>query len=310
MKKVSLILICLLLTFLPANAKSVTDKDATDTSAKVFIYHIPDDNNDLESASDEVNSDKKNQDKKIITSDDITADTSGKVDEDAEEDSVDDEDVVEDYELGDMYTDVLKGYAEYNEEDENSIFLEDDLNDVLALNIKKPSKVSDEVYSGSDNLFFKSPEIFTKYNKVEYSIAPVSNVTTTTKGNFSIGTTYNQGIDYAEFEQTTGIFSRYDTKYFAVSSAYKKTINSTNNNYNDKFYFAPEIKINQYFTLRETLSADIVKNIRQAEFTISINPFGRKDLDRLKFELGTNSIFDGTNTLLKNQFKIQTNLKL
>ncbi len=309
MKKVSLILICLLLTFLPANAKSVTDKDATDTSAKVFIYHIPDDD-DLESASDEVNSDKNNKDKKIITSDDITADTSGKVDEDAEEDSGDDEDVVEDYELGDMYTDVLKGYAEYNEEDENSIFLEDDLNDVLSLNIKKPSKVSDEVYSGSDNLFFKSPEVFTKYNKVEYSIAPVSNVTTTTKGNFSIGTTYNQGIDYAEFEQTTGIFSRYDTKYFAVSSAYKKTINSTNNNYNDKFYFAPEIKINQYFTLRETLSADIVKNIRQAEFTISINPFGRKDLDRLKFELGTNSIFDGTNTLLKNQFKIQTNLKL
>lgn len=309
MKKVSLILICLLLTFLPANAKSVTDKDATDTSAKVFIYHIPDDD-DLESTSDEVNSDKNNKDKKIITSDDITADTSGKEDEDAEEDSGDDEDVVEDYELGDMYTDVLKGYAEYNEEDENSIFLEDDLNDVLSLNIKKPSKVSDEVYSGSDNLFFKSPEVFTKYNKVEYSIAPVSNVTTTTKGNFSIGTTYDQGIDYAEFEQSTGVYSRYDTKHFAVSSAYKKTVNSTNNNYNDNFYFSPELKINQYFTLRETLSADIVKNIRQAEFTISINPFGLKDSDRLRFEVGTKSIFDSTNTLLKNQFKFQTNIKL
>ena len=145
---------------------------------------------------------------------------------------------------------------------------------------------------------------------MEYSIAPLSNTNTAKMGNFSIGTTYDQGIDYAEFEQSTGIFSRYDTKYFAVSSTYKKTINSTNNNYNDKFTFAPELKINQYFTLRETLSADIVKNIRQAEFTISINPFGNRDLDRLRVELGTNSIFDGKNTLLKNQFKFQTNFKL
>ena len=48
---------------------------------------------------------------------------------------------------------------------------------------------------------------------------------------------YNQCIDYGEFEQSSGIFSKYSYKNFAVSTAYMKTVNSTNNNYNDNFYF-------------------------------------------------------------------------
>ena len=305
MKKVSIFLICLLFTFLPCSAKKTSDENANTVLPKIFIYHIPDetDREKKKEISNTANPDNNTEEQtpKIIISDDVTADTSGIEPEQ--------EDIVEDYELDDMYTDVLKGYAEYDEGEEDAVSL-DDYDNFLTIDIKQPSKVEGGKYSGAKNSFLKSPELFTKYNKMEYSIAPLSNTNTAKMGNFSIGTTYDQGIDYAEFEQSTGIFSRYDTKYFAVSSAYKKTINSTNNNYNDKFTFAPELKINQYFTLRETLSADIVKNIRQAEFTISINPFGNRDLDRLRFELGTNSIFDGKNTLLKNQFKFQTNFKL
>lgn len=301
-------MICLLLTFLPGNAKIASDKNDNTTLPKIFIYHIPDEGEIKKEISDVVNPDDSN-DINVITSDDVTADTSGTESDVLESDNSQDE-VAEDYELGDMYSDVLKGYAEYNEGEEDAISLEDSLDNFLSLDIKKPSKINSEVYQGSGKSFFQTPELFTKYNKVEYNIAPMSNTSYTKKGNFSIGTTYDEGIDYAEFEQSTGVFSRYDTKYFAVSSAYKKTINSTNNNYNDNFYFSPELKINQYFTLRETFSADIVKNIRNAEFTISINPFGAKDTDRLIFELGTKSVFDSTNTLLKNQFKFQTNLKL
>ena len=279
-----------------------SDENANTVLPKIFIYHIPDetDSEIKKEISNTANPDNNTEEQtpKIIISDDVTADTSGIEPEQ--------EDIVEDYELDDMYTDVLKGYAEYDEGEEDAVSL-DDYDNFLTIDIKQPSKVEGGKYSGAKNSFLKSPELFTKYNKMEYSIAPLSNTNTAKMGNFSIGTTYDQGIDYAEFEQSTGIFSRYDTKYFAVSSAYKKTINSTNNNYNDKFTFAPELKINQYFTLRETLSADIVKNIRQAEFTISINPFGNRDLDRLRFELGTNSIFDGKNTLLKKNLTFRKN---
>ena len=93
---------------------------------------------------------------------------------------------------------------------------------------------------------------------------------------FSAGTVFNQGIDYAELEQSSGVFTKYQYKQVGLSLSYMKTVNTTNNNYNDNFYFAPEWKLNQYFTLREILSADITKNRQKAEFILSINPFGKR----------------------------------
>ena len=43
---------------------------------------------------------------------------------------------------------------------------------------------------------------------------------------------------------------------------------------------------------------------------VSINPFGKKDTDRLRIEFGANATYDDTNALLKNQFKFSTNFKL
>jgi hypothetical protein len=145
---------------------------------------------------------------------------------------------------------------------------------------------------------------------MEYSIAPVSSRNYRSIGGFSAGTTYNQGIDYAELEQSTGIFSRYDSKYFAISTSYAKTINSTNNNYNDNFYFSPELKLNQYFTLKEILSADITRNRKKVEVVLSINPFGNKDTNRMRIEFGANATYDDTNALLKNQVKFSTKFSL
>ena len=89
-----------------------------------------------------------------------------------------------------------------------------------------------------------------------------------------------------------------------------KTVNSTNNNYNDNFYFSPEWKLNQYVSLKETLSADITRERRKAEFMISINPFGKKDEDRLRLELGANQTYDYNNVVIRNQFKFSTRFKL
>ena len=89
-----------------------------------------------------------------------------------------------------------------------------------------------------------------------------------------------------------------------------KTVNSTNNNYNDNFYFAPEQRLNQYFTLKEILSADITKERRKAEILLSINPLGDKDPNRLKFELGASQTYDYTNAVIKSQFKFSTKFNL
>jgi hypothetical protein len=297
MKKVGLLLICLILTILPCVAKG-SSNEASD-APKVFVYHIPDEEETESEKSDVVESSTPED----ITSDDVTADTSAPEEEEiVEEES-------EDYELSDMYTDVLQGYAVYDEEE--LVSLEDDIKDFQELNIKTPSRVEAIKFNNAQKISIFDYNKYSKFNNMEYSIAPVSTKNSKSfGGGFSAGTTYFQGIDYSELEQSTGVFSRYDSKYFAISTSYAKTVNSTNNNYNDNFYFSPELKINQYFTLKETLSADITKNRKKAEVVLSINPFGFKDSDRLRFDIGVNATYDDTNTLLKNQFKFSTNIKM
>lgn len=309
MKKFGLILILFMLTFLPCAAKSKSDKETGDNSAPVvFIYHIPDE--DLKIVPEEQSVNQKNdqyQKDTAIISDDVTADTSGE----QVPDDIDDETDENEYLINDMYSDVLKGYAQYSEDEEITINLDDIHDDLLTLDIAKPFRVKENSFTGlkTSSLKFYDNQ-YSKYNAPEYSISPMSSTNYRTIKGFSAGTVFSQGIDYAELEQSSGVFSRYQYKNFALSTAYMKTVNSTNNNYNDNFYFAPEQRLNQYFTLKEILSADITKERRKAEILLSINPLGDKDPNRLKFELGASQTYDYTNAVIKSQFKFSTKFNL
>lgn len=308
--------------FLPCSANAWKSGKSENGSSNVFIYHIPDEDEtttdnsvktDSSKASDEnsAKSDDENM-KQDIVSDDVTADTTGESLEDSDDEvTLDDnseEPEIEDYQISDMYSDVLQGYASYDEDsDDDAISLEDTLDVYQAIKIKTPAKVGSKKYYAG---IHTPTSLYSSLNTAEYSIAPVNGTSYAKKNGFSAGTMFNQGIDYAELEQTTGVFSRYESKYFAISTAYAKTVNTTNNNYNDNFYLAPELIINQYFSLKEVLSADIAKNRKKIETILSINPFGNKDSDRLRFELGTSATYDDTNALMKSQFKFSTKFKL
>lgn len=316
MKKVSLTLIIFMLSILPCRANNPFEiKIDKISQSSVFVYHIPDEDKGQEETTPAQNQEEE----PVITSDDVTADTSIKSDtsddeEDDEEDEVvdeEDENIDGEYEMGDMYTDVLKGYAEYNEEEANTITLDDSPDELLKLDIIKPAKISKSDYTSlkTSSLKFYDNQ-YSKYTGSEYNIAPKSSTNYRKYKGFSAGTTYNQCIDYAEFEQSSGIFSRYEYKNWAINTAYSKTINSTNNNYNDNFYFAPEWKVNQYFSLKEVFSADVAKHRKKAELVLSINPFGNKDSDRMRLEFGANQSYDNTNAVIRSQFKFSTSFKL
>lgn len=316
MKKVSLTLIIFMLSILPCRANNPFEiKIDKISQSSVFVYHIPDEDKGQEETTPAQNQEEE----PVITSDDVTADTSIKSDtsgdeEDDEEDEVvdeEDENIDGEYEMGDMYTDVLKGYAEYNEEEANTITLDDSPDELLKLDIIKPAKISKSDYTSlkTSSLKFYDNQ-YSKYTGSEYNIAPKSSTNYRKYKGFSAGTTYNQCIDYAEFEQSSGVFSRYEYKNWAINTAYSKTINSTNNNYNDNFYFAPEWKVNQYFSLKEVFSADVAKHRKKAELVLSINPFGNKDSDRMRLEFGANQSYDNTNAVIRSQFKFSTSFKL
>lgn len=314
MKKVSLTLIIFMLSILPCRANNPFEiKIDKISQSSVFVYHIPDE----EDGQEETTPAQNQEEEPVITSDDVTADTSIKSntseDDEDEDEIVDEEDENSDgeYEMGDMYTDVLKGYAEYNEEEENTITLDDSPDELLKLDITKPTKISKKDYTSlkTSSLKFYDNQ-YSKYTGSEYSIAPKSSTNYRTYKGFSAGTTYSQCIDYAEFEQSSGVFSRYEYKNWAINTAYAKTVNSTNNNYNDNFYFAPEWKVNQYFSLKEVFSADVAKHRKKAELVLSINPFGNKDTDRMRLEFGANQSYDNTNTVIRSQLKFSTSFKL
>ena len=314
MKKISLTLIILMLSILPCRANSPFEiKIDKISQSSVFVYHIPDEDKGQEEETPAQNQGEE----PVITSDDVTADTSINSEETNSEETDDeivdeeDENIDGQYEMGDMYTDVLKGYAEYNEEEANTITLDDSPDELLKLDITKPAKVAKNDYTSlkSSSLNFYDNQ-YSKYTGSEYNIAPKSSTNYRTYKGFSAGTTYDQGIDYAEFEQSSGVFSRYEYKNWAIRTAYSKTVNSTNNNYNDNFYFSPEWKVNQFFSLREVFSADIAKHRKKAEVVLSINPFGNKDTDRMRLEFGASQSYSNTNEILRSQLKFSTNFKL
>ena len=307
MKKVGLLLFFYLLSVLPSCANNELALGSNNDISKdiVFVYHIPD-----EEPSDTDILEEQESQITDITSDDVTADTSGVSEEqDVDADDVSD-DTIEEYHLDDLYTDVLKGYAEYNEEEEDAVKLEFLDNNVAKINIKQPATILEKDYTNLKSSSLNLQNKYSKYKAPEYFISPISQEEYEQFGHFRAGAKYGHEIYYAELEQSSGVFSSYDYKNFRISTSYMKTVNTTNNNYNDNFYLAPEWKVNQYFSIKEILSADVTKNRRKTELVLSINPFGKKDVDRFLIELGTSQTYYLDDDTVRNKFKFSTNFKL
>lgn len=307
MKKVGLLLLFYLLSVLPSCANNELALGSNNDISKdiVFVYHIPD-----EEPSDTDILEEQESQITDITSDDVTADTSGVSEEqDVDADEVSD-DTIEEYHLDDLYTDVLKGYAEYNEEEEDAVKLEFLDNNVAKINIKQPATILEKDYTHLKSSSLNLQNKYSKYKAPEYFISPISQEEYEQFGHFRAGAKYGHEIYYAELEQSSGVFSSYDYKNFRISTSYMKTVNTTNNNYNDNFYLAPEWKVNQYFSIKEILSADVTKNRRKTELVLSINPFGKKDVDRFLIELGTSQTYYLDDDTVRNKFKFSTNFKL
>ena len=309
MKRVGLFILFFMFMCLPCLAETTSAEKTDDLAApKIFIYHIPDEVEAIQESkgilSDEIDV-NVTPIKVDIVSDDVTADTSGTIEDSIEEEIVYemDESI---YQLNDMYSDVLYGYASYDEEE--PIVLEDSLEEYQVIRIQKPYNYRGGKYIAGKKGDYKPS--YSRFNNMEYTILQAKYDEAEQFGNITTGTAFEQKIDYAELRQVTSIYSKYDAKHYALTTEFSKTVNSTNGDFNDYFSFTPEIKLGQYLSLKETVSANFAKHIKIAEFYISINPFGKRDIDRFNIEMGTSSIFDQNNSLVKNRFKIMTKFKL
>ena len=78
----------------------------------------------------------------------------------------------------------------------------------------------------------------------------------------------------------------------------------------DNFSVTPEWKINNMFSLREELSTDMTRNRRSSELIFSVNPLGKKDIDRMRFDIGAKRTYDINTGNTWSQLNFTTNFKL
>lgn len=198
---------------------------------------------------------------------------------------------------------MAKGYVEFAE-NEDTVYLKDEDNNYI-LNLRVPQKLSSQRLV--DNKKIQTRRGYSLYDREEYSISPQAVKSVSKFGNFSLGTMYNSGIDNAQLERSTTLFTRYEKNRFAISSAYKKNNQTTRGLMTDNISITPELRLNRIFSVSEVLSADITRNRRKGELVLSVSPL--KD-DRMRFEVGAGTTYDITNDRSWSQVRFNTNFKL
>lgn len=188
----------------------------------------------------------------------------------------------------------LQGFLEYTEP-ENAVFLEDTAYK-SSLNLKAPSKIGSKSFipskmKQSQYLNQRSLEAASKFSNVEYMMAPVSTSFKANAGNFSIGTMYDSSLDSTQLSYTTGIFTKYDGKYFAITTAFSKNAKTSSDTYSDKIYFAPELKITKRLSLLDIMQTDVMQTTKKNEVVLRYSPPLKKYADDVQFELGAGQSF-------------------
>lgn len=267
----------------------------------IFIYTIPDNIKQKPEVPEDTDAPED-----AYVNETPVSDKSDKVSEDEINLSLDGDDYNDEDDFT-LNATTLKGYAEYME-DANTIHLKDDNNNFV-LNLKVPQKIS--ASKGMDLQDAINSKRMARYSDAEYNIAPNSVRTASKKGDFTFGALYGNEVDsIAMLESETGLFTKYEKSRFALSTTYKKNLNTTYNQFYDTISLAPEFKLNNYMSIKNEYKADLTRNRKSGALIFSFNPFGKKDSDRMRLELGAKQTIYEDNVTTKTEFSFSTQFKL
>ncbi len=203
----------------------------------------------------------------------------------------------------------LKGYAEYIEGADDILYMED--YQKLSLNIKTPQKISSKnLLDGKTQYSGSNYNLISKFKSDEYSISPDNRNFMLQEGNWTYGTSFGSEISTSQLERSTGLFTKYENKYFALSSNYNKNNMTTAQIQTDNVSVTPEFKFNNYISIKDVLSKDMTRNRRSSELIFSINPLGAKDKDRMRLNFGAKQTYDENTGNTWSQLNFTTNFKL
>lgn len=211
-------------------------------------------------------------------------------------------------------TSELNGYVQYNDEQQEETAIHLEPVETKNINFSQPKKIDSSAPEG-----FKKPKLFpmennalesaSKFSTQEYDIAPVSSSFSGKVGKFSFGTMYNSSMGSARANYSTGIFSKYEGKYFALSTIYSKSTNSNYDSYSDKFSFAPELKLTKRLSLLDVMQTDVYRINTSNEVVLRYTPHMKKYADDIQFEVGAGQSYYDAN-YINSSVRFSTRFKL
>lgn len=221
----------------------------------------------------------------------------------------------------------LRGYVQYEDEPQETIFLEEQgetpQNTIYmktptyknSLDLKAPERVGSKSLITAinkkqiQNSNVNRLEAASKFSTQEYNINPVSRSYSGKSGNMTFGTTYDSSISSAQLNYSTGVFTRYDGKHFAITSAISKNTGNNYDSYNDKMYIAPELKLTKRFSILNVIQSDMTQINKKNEVVLRYRPKIGSHSDDIQFELGAAQSFR-ENQYINSSVRFSTRFKL
>lgn len=208
----------------------------------------------------------------------------------------------------------LDGYLEYNqpaaEKEEDSIELSPTTQ--TGINYTKPKSFGSKSLIGKKPTFHPMQEELgtaSKFSTHEYDIGPVSGSFSRRVGKFTVGTTYNSALSSARVNYSTGIFTRYENKHFALNTAFSKKTSDNYDAFSDSFSFAPELKLTNRLSLLDVMQMNANQLNKSNEVVLRYTPHFKKYADDVQFELGAGQSFY-ENAYLNSSVRFSTRFKL
>ena len=183
----------------------------------------------------------------------------------------------------------LKGQIEYDDNDVETIYLEDNV-EKPQINIHQKSFMIPtsilNITSNSNNSRSALSRAMTSRMALT-DIMPLSGSVTEYVRGFSYGQTWGQELSYSQMEDTTAFFVRYDfPKYFSITSSVRQSVNQDIGTQYNILRIIPEIRITDRLTLKDSFSTYMNLPKNKNEITLVYTPNLKNYVDALTFEIG------------------------
>mgnify|MGYP003571308401 CR=1 FL=1 len=183
----------------------------------------------------------------------------------------------------------LKGQIEYDDNEVETIYLDDNI-EKPQINIPQKTLTLPvgilNITSNANTPRSALARVMT--NRLALTdIMPLSGSISENLGGFSYGQTWGQELSYAQMEDTTSFFIRYDTpRFFSFTGSVRQAANQDIGTQYNILRIIPEIHITDRLTIKDSFSTYMNLPKNKNEITIVYTPQLKHYVDSLKFELG------------------------